>query len=67
MMKKAMLLLAAAASATAIFAADIPKTNLSKLYEGDFLIGVALPQYITSQPNSERAKFAASQFNCLTP
>ena len=67
MMKKALLLLAAAASATAVFAADIPKTNLSKLYEGDFLIGVALPQHVTSQPNSERAKFAASQFNCLTP
>ena len=66
-MKKALLLLAAAASATALFAADAPKTNLAKLYEKDFLIGVALPQNVTSQPNSDRAKFAASQFNCLTP
>ena len=66
-MKKALLLFAAAASATAIFAADTPKTNLSKLYVNDFLIGVALPQNVTSQPGSDRAIFAASQFNCLTP
>lgn len=67
MMKKTLFMLAAAASATALFAADTPKTNLGKLYEKDFLIGVALPQQVTSQPNSERAKLAASQFNCLTP
>ena len=66
-MKKVLLTLAAAASAALLFAADPPKTNLGKLYEKDFLIGVALPQNVTSQPNGDRAKFAASQFNCLTP
>lgn len=67
MMKKALLMLAAAASVSALFAADKPKTSLGKLYEKDFLIGVALSQQVTSQPNSDRAKLAASQFNCLTP
>ena len=67
MMKKALFVLAAAASVSALFAADTPKTNLGKLYEKDFLIGVALPQQVTSQQDSERAKLAASQFNCLTP
>lgn len=66
-MKKALLMLAAAASVSALFAADKPKTSLGKLYEKDFLIGVALSQQVTSQPNSDRAKLAASQFNCLTP
>ena len=65
--KKALLLFAAAASATAIFAADTPKTNLSKLYVNDFLIGVALPHQVTSLPKSDRAKLAASQFNSITP
>ena len=67
MMKKALLMLAAAASVTALFAADTPKTNLGKLYEKDFLIGVALNQRITSQQDKQRAELAASQFNCLTP
>jgi len=67
MMKKALIMFAAAVSVSALFAADTPKTNLGKLYEKDFLIGVALPQQVTSQPNSDRAKLAASQFNCLTP
>ena len=67
MMKKALFMFAAAVSVSALFAADTPKTNLGKLYEKDFLIGVALPQQVTSQPNSDRAKLAASQFNCLTP
>ena len=66
-MKKNLLTLAAVASAALLFAADAPKTNLSKLYERDFLIGVALPQNVTSQPSGDQAKFAASQFNCLTP
>ena len=67
MMKKALFMLAAAASVTALFAADTPKTNLGKLYEKDFLIGVALPQQVTSQQDKNRANLAASQFNCLTP
>ena len=67
MMKKALFMFAAAVSVSALFAADTPKTNLGKLYEKDFLIGVALSQQVTSQPNSDRAKLAASQFNCLTP
>ena len=67
MMKKALFALAAAASVTALFAADTPKTNLGKLYEKDFLIGVALNQRITSQQDKTRADLAASQFNCLTP
>ena len=67
MMKKALFMLAAAASVSALFAADKPKTSLGKLYEKDFLIGVALSQQVTSQPNSDRAKLAASQYNCLTP
>ena len=67
MMKKALLMLAAAASVSALFAADSPKTNLGKLYEKDFLIGVALNQRITSQQDKPRAELAASQFNCLTP
>ena len=67
MMKKALFMLAAAASVTALFAADIPKTNLGKLYEKDFLIGVALPQQVTSQRDKTPAELAASQFNCLTP
>ena len=67
MMKKALFMFAAALSVSALFAADTPKTNLGKLYEKDFLIGVALSQQVTSQPNSDRAKLAASQFNCLTP
>ena len=33
MMKKALFMLAAVASASALFAADKPKTNLGKLYE----------------------------------
>jgi len=66
-MKKALLTLAAAASAVLVFAADTPKTSLSKLYERDFLIGVALPQQVTSQRDKTRAELAASQFNCLTP
>lgn len=67
MMKKALFMLAAAMSITALFAADKPKTNLGKLYEKDFLIGVALNQNITSQRDKTRADLAASQFNCLTP
>ena len=67
MMKKALIVLAAAASVSALFAADTPKTNLGKLYEKDFLIGVALPQQVTSQQDKTRADLAASQFNCLTP
>ena len=67
MMKKALFLLAAAASVTALFAADTPKSNLGKLYEKDFLIGVALNQRITSQQDKTRADLAASQFNCITP
>ena len=67
MMKKALLMLAAAASVSALFAADTPKTNLGKLYENDFLIGVALPQQVTSERDKARADLAASQFNCLTP
>ena len=67
MMKKALLMFAAAATVSALFAADTPKTNLSKLYEKDFLIGVALNQRITSQQDKTRADLAASQFNCLTP
>ena len=67
MMKKALLMLAAAASVSALFAADTPKTNLGKLYEKDFLIGVALPQQVTSERDKARADLAASQFNCLTP
>ena len=67
MMKKALFVLAAAASVTALFAADTPKTNLGKLYEKDFLIGVALNQRITSQQDKPRAELAAAQFNCLTP
>ena len=66
-MKKTALILAAAASAAALFAADKPKTNLSKLYEKDFLIGVALPQQVTGERDKARAELAASQFNCLTP
>ena len=67
MMKKALFMLAAATAASALFAADTPKTNLGKLYEKDFLIGVALNQRITSQQDKTRAELAASQFNCLTP
>ncbi len=67
MMKKALFVLAAAMSASVLFAADTPKTNLGKLYEKDFLIGVALNQNITSQRDKTRADLAASQFNCLTP
>ncbi len=67
MMKKALFVLAAAVSVSALFAADTPKTNLGKLYEKDFLIGVALNQRITSQQDKPRAELAASQFNCLTP
>ena len=67
MMKKALLMLAAAASVSALFAADTPKTNLAKLYENDFLIGVALSQQVTSERDKTRADLAASQFNCLTP
>jgi len=67
MMKKALLMFAAAASAAALFAADTPKTNLAKLYENDFLIGVALPQQVTSERDKTRTDLAASQFNCLTP
>ena len=66
-MKKTALILAAAASAAALFAADKPKTNLGKLYEKDFLIGVALSQQVTSERDTKRAELAASQFNCLTP
>ena len=67
MLKKTLLMLAAAASVSALFAADTPKTNLGKLYEGDFLIGVALPQQVTDQRDKTRSELAASQFNCLTP
>ena len=67
MMKKILLMFAAAATVSALFAADPPKTNLGKLYEKDFLIGVALPQQVTSQQDKNRADLAASQFNCLTP
>ena len=67
MMKKVLLMFAAAATVSALFAADVPKTNLGKLYEKDFLIGVALPQQVTSQQDKKRAELAASQFNCLTP
>ena len=67
MMKKVLLMFAAAAAVSELFAADTPKTNLGKLYEKDFLIGVALPQQVTSQQDKKRADLAASQFNCLTP
>ena len=68
-MKKTVLVLAAAVSAAALFAADvqIPKTKLYRLYDKDFLIGVALPQHVTNQKKGDRAKLAVSQFNCVTP